>query len=152
MDSSGTLTWLIPKKEIFTQKISYTYPKKTNFSNKTIFHTFQICFKKPILHPKKTFLILTLKKESIYHLKKYFFVIKQKASYTPNKKRTFSKQKIFQTKSFLYLCKKIQFCFRCVLKAALLFLRLANLDTQITLPLCPRTNIQKTLFIYFISR
>ena len=125
MDSPGTLTWLIPKKEIFTQKISYTYPKKTNFSNKTIFHTFQICFKKPILHPKKTFLILTWKKESIYRLKKYFFVIKNN----------------FPNKKLLILVWKNIVLFQMCFEGGSAISKLANLDTQITLPLCPRTNI-----------
>ena len=126
MDSPGTLTWLIPKKEIFTQKISYTYPKKTNFSNKTIFHTFQICFKKPILHPKKTFLILIWKKESIYRLKKYFFVIKNN----------------FPSKKLLILVWKNIVLFQMCFEGGSAISKLANLDTQITLPpLCPRTNI-----------
>lgn len=125
MDSPGTLTWLIPKKEIFTQKISYTYPKKTNFSNKTIFHTFQICFKKPILHPKKTFLILIWKKESIYRLKKYFFVIKNN----------------FPNKKLLILVWKNIVLFQMCFEGGSAISKLANLDTQITLPLCPRTNI-----------
>ena len=125
MDSPGTLTWLIPKKEIFTQKISYTYPKKTNFSNKTIFHTFQICFKKPILHPKKTFLILIWKKESIYRLKKYFFVIKNN----------------FPNKKLLILVWKNIVLFQMCFEGGSAISKLANLDTQITLPLRPRTNI-----------
>ena len=125
MDSPGTLTWLIPKKEIFTQKISYTYPKKTNFSNKTIFHTFQICFKKTILQPKKKFLILNWKKESIYRLKKYFFVIKNN----------------FPNKKLLILVWKNIVLFQMCFEGGSAISKLANLDTQITLPLCPRTNI-----------
>ena len=87
IDSLGTLMCPTPEKEISTQKVSYTYPKKGIFqTNKKFFHP-----------PEKI-----------------YFLLKEKISYTylkkePKEKISFNYQKktIFQTKNFLYLPKKL---------------------------------------------
>ena len=88
MDSPGTLTWLIPKKEIFTQKISYTYPKKTNFSH------LPNLLQKTNSPPEENISYTYLKKRINLPSKEIFFCnkkqfSKQKASYTCVKKYSF---------------------------------------------------------------
>ena len=78
MDSLGPPTWPNPKKQIFTQKICYTFLKKTILQKKHFPHLFERT-DHPAQPPKNKFLP---KKFLILPQKSIFYDQKKKKSYT----------------------------------------------------------------------
>ena len=93
MDSAGTLTWSIPKKEISIQKNSYTYPRKNTFFQRKYF-----------LHSPESTDFLPLRKNFLYLSEKII-------NFPPEEKfLMIARKNNFTKKKFLYLSEKTDSC------------------------------------------